>query len=210
MILKPVIVRAIMENTYIVGSEETQECAIIDPGGEASRVLEEVEGLGFTVKIILNTHGHGDHIGAVAAIKEATGATYAIHEKDAPMLKQENSWMSQVLPDFQVPPEPDMHVKHDDVIEVGDVKLRVIETPGHTPGGVCYYTEGAVFTGDTLFEGSIGRYDMPGGDGRQLIQGIMSRLMVLPAGTKVYPGHGSESTIAREKLSNPFLMGGLA
>jgi glyoxylase-like metal-dependent hydrolase (beta-lactamase superfamily II) len=197
-----------MENTYIVGSEETKECAIIDPGGEADRILEEVEQLGLTVKVILNTHGHGDHTGAVAAIKEATGAMYGIHEGDVELLKQDNQWMAVMVPGVKEPPEPDWYVKHDDVVEIGDVKLRVIETPGHTPGGVCYYSDGVVFTGDTLFQGSIGRSDMPGGDGRLLLHGIMLRLMMLPADTKVYPGHGPDSTIAREKLTNPFLMGG--
>ena len=209
MIVRPIVVGPLAENAYIVGSDETKECAIIDPGAEAARILEEVENLGLTVMYILNTHGHGDHIGAVAAIKEKTGATYAIHENDLSLLRRDSSYAAQMVPDFAPPPEPDMYVHDGDEIEVGDMKLRVIETPGHTQGGVCYYTEGAVFTGDTLFQGSIGRYDMPGGNGRQLIQGIMSRLMVLPAETKVYPGHGPDSTITREKMTNPFLMGGL-
>ena len=210
MIVRALVVGSIMENTYIVWSENTKECAVIAPGGEAERVLEEVEQMGLTVKVILNTHGHGDHTGAVAAIKEATGAMYGIHEGDVGLLRQGNQWMSAMVPGIKEPPEPDWHVKKDDVIEVGEVNLRVIETPGHTPGGVCYLADGAVFTGDTLFQGSIGRFDMPGGDGRLLLQGIMLRLMVLPADTKVYPGHGPDSTIAREKLTNPFLMGGLA
>lgn len=209
MILESLVVGAIMENTYIVGSEETMECAIIDPGGESARVLEAVEGLGLTVKFILNTHGHSDHIGAVAGIKEATGASYGIHEMDAPMLRRDNASMAMAVPDYRTPPEPDLYVAGGDILEIGDIALRVIETPGHTPGGVCYYCEGAVFTGDTLFQGSIGRFDMPGGNGRQLVQGIMARLMALPADTRVYPGHGADSTIAREKLTNPFLMGGL-
>ena len=209
MIVRSLVVGSIMENTYIVGSEETKECAIIDPGAEADRSVAEVERLGLTVKVILNTHGHGDHIGAVAAIKEATGATYAIHEGDAELLKRDIQWVVQMMPDAKAAPEPDWYVKSDDVIEVGDVKLRVIETPGHTPGGVCYYGDGVVFTGDTLFQGSVGCSDMPGGDGRLLLHGILMRLMVLPEDTKVYPGHGPDSTIAREKLTNPFLMGGL-
>jgi len=198
-----------MENTYILVSEKTSECVIIDPGGEAERILEEVASMGLTVKTILNTHGHGDHNGAVAAVKEATGATYAIHERDIGLLKNGIQWLAQMMPDVRPPPEPDWYVKNDDLIEVGDVKLRVIETPGHTPGGVCYYGDGILFTGDTLFQGSIGRFDMPGGDGRILLHGILTRLMVLPVDTKVYPGHGPESTIAREKLTNPFLLRGL-
>ena len=209
MIVIPLVVGSIMENTYIVGSEETWECVIIDPGAEADRILEEGDRLGLMVKVLLNTHGHGDHTGAVAAIKEATGATYAIHEGDVELLRQSVQWMTQMTPDVQAAPEPDWYLKNGDVIEVGDVKLGVIETPGHTPGGVCYYADGVVFTWDTLFQGSVGRSDMPGGDGRQLVRGILARLMALPADTKLYPGHGPDSTIAREKLTNPFLMGGL-
>jgi len=207
MIIRPILVAA-MENTYIVGSEATKECAVIDPGAESSRILAEVERLGLTVKAILNTHGHGDHVGAVAAIKEATGASYAIHQGDAEMLREDNSWMMRMVPDFRTPPEPDKFVAEGEGIEVGDGSLRVIETPGHTPGGVCYYVEGAVFTGDTLFQGSIGRSDFPGGNGRQLILSILNRLMTLPPDTRVYPGHGPSSTIGREKSSNPFLTGG--
>ena len=209
MFVTTMVVGPLAENAYIVGSEETKECAIIDPGAEPGRILEEVERLGLTVGFILNTHGHGDHVGGVAGIKEATGATYAIHEKDIQLLRRSDPHASRVVSDFRVPPDPDMYVHDGDVIEVGRVKLRVIETPGHTQGGVCYYTDGVVFTGDTLFQGSIGRSDMPGGNGQQLIQGIIGRLMVLPTETKVYPGHGPDSTIAREKLTNPFLMGGL-
>ena len=209
MIVRPLTVGPMAENAYIVGSEETRECAIIDPGAEASRILEEVETLGLTVRLILNTHGHGDHVGAVAAIKEATGAIYAIHQRDVPMLKRSSPFAMRVVSDFQSPPDPDRYVKEGDVFEIGDVKLRAMETPGHTQGGVCYYGEGVVFTGDTLFQGSIGRSDMPEGNGRLLIRSIQIKLMVLPAGTRVYPGHGPDSTIAREKLLNPFLRGGV-
>ena len=209
MIVRPMVVGPLTENAYIVGSDETKECAIIDPGAEPGRILEEVERLGLTVRFILNTHGHGDHVGGVAAIKEETGATYAIHENDLQLLRRSDPHASRFVSDFRVPPDPDMYVKDEDVIEVGEVRLRVIETPGHTQGGVCYYTDGMVFTGDTLFQGTIGRSDMPGGNGQQLILGIMGRLMVLPTETKVYPGHGRDSTIAREKATNPFLAGGL-
>ncbi|MBF8268014.1 MAG: putative metallo-beta-lactamase family protein [Dehalococcoidia bacterium] len=209
MIVKPMVVGPLAENAYIVGSEETGECAVIDPGAEPGRILEEVERLGLTVKVILNTHGHGDHIGGVAAIKDATGATYGIHEGDVPLLRRSAPWAMRVVSDFRLPPEPDMYVKGGDIIEVGDIKLTVIETPGHTRGGVCYYGGGVVFTGDTLFQGSIGRFDPPEGNGRLLLRGIITKLMVLPAETRVYPGHGPDSTIARERLTNPFLRGGL-
>ena len=209
MIIRPLVVgESIMENTYIVGSEETKECVIIDPGAEADRILEEVESLGLTVKYILNTHGHGDHIGAVADVKEATGATYGIHEADVELLRRDRQWMTLMIPGSKEPPDPDIFVKDGDVFNLGDVELTAIETPGHTKGGVCYYGGGAVFTGDTLFQGSVGRFDTPEGDGRQLILGIFTKIMTLSADTKVYPGHGPDTSIAREKLTNPFLSGG--
>ena len=209
MIIRPLVVgESIMENTYIVGSEETKECVIIDPGAEADRILEEVQNLGLTVKYILNTHGHGDHIGAVADVKEATGATYGIHEADVELLRRDRQWMTLMIPGSKEPPDPDIFVKDGDVFNLGDVELTAIETPGHTKGGVCYYGGGAVFTGDTLFQGSVGRFDTQEGDGRQLILGIFTKIMTLPADTKVYPGHGPDTSIAREKLTNPFLSGG--
>ncbi len=209
MIIVPVVVGgAMQENTYIVGSEETKECVVIDPGAEADRIMEEVESLGLTVKYILNTHGHGDHIGGVAGVKEATGATYGIHEADVELLTRDSQWMKLMVRDSQEAPEPDIFVKDGDVFTVGEVELTAIETPGHTQGGVCYYTEGTVFTGDTLFQGSVGRFDTPEGDGKQLVLGIFTKIMTLPADTRVYPGHGPDTTIAREKLTNPFLSGG--
>lgn len=209
MIIVPLVVGgAMQENAYIVGSEETRECIVIDPGAEADLILEEVENLGLTVKYILNTHGHGDHIGGVAGVKEATGAIYGIHEADVELLTRDSQWMKLMVRDSQEAPEPDIYVKDGDVFTVGDLELTAIETPGHTQGGVCYYTEGVVFTGDTLFQGSVGRFDTPEGDGRQLVLGIFTKIMTLPADTKVYPGHGPDTTIAREKLTNPFLSGG--
>ena len=210
MIIVPLVVGgAMQENTYIVGSEETKECVVIDPGAEADRILEEVEILGLTVKYILNTHGHGDHIGAVAAVKEATGATFGIHEADVELLTRDSQWMKLMIRDSKEPPAPDIYVKDGDVFKLGDdVELTAIETPGHTQGGLCYYGGGVVFTGDTLFQGSVGRFDTPEGDGRQLVLGIFTKIMTLPADTKVYPGHGPDTTIAREKLTNPFLSGG--
>jgi glyoxylase-like metal-dependent hydrolase (beta-lactamase superfamily II) len=209
MIVRQLVIGTIMENTYILGSEDSGDCVIIDPGGEAEKILEEVESLGLKVGMILNTHGHGDHVGGVTGIKNVTGATYGIHAEDQAMLKLDNSWIASIMPGYQTPPEPDMNVVHEQLLEVGSLSLKVIETPGHTLGGVCYYAEGLVFTGDTLFEGSIGRSDLPGGNGGLLIQNIISRLMSLPTDTIVYPGHGPKTTVGREKLTNPFLLGNI-
>ncbi|MBI4200148.1 MAG: MBL fold metallo-hydrolase [Chloroflexi bacterium] len=205
MVLRKVVVAPFVENTYIVGARSTGDGMVVDPGGEPERVLEAVADLGLTVKLIVNTHGHGDHTSAVAALKEATGATYALHQADVPLLKEGASWASRVVPSYKPPPEPDRLLADGDILEVGALRFQVLETPGHTPGGICLYGHGLVFTGDTLFQGSIGRFDRPGGNGRQLLLSIFSRLLTLAPGTIVLPGHGEQSTIGREKLTNPFL-----
>jgi glyoxylase-like metal-dependent hydrolase (beta-lactamase superfamily II) len=195
---------------YIVGDEETKECAIIDPGAEAGRILEEVKRLGLVVRLIVNTHGHVDHIGAVAAVKEATGAAYAIHQGDIPVIRDsQRSPFRSMIPDFRDPPDPDRTLKGGDTLEVGGLRFLVLETPGHTPGGISLYGHNLVFTGDTLFQGSIGRFDIPGASGHQLLNSILTKLMVLPEETRVLPGHGPETTIGRERRYNPFLRGGL-
>jgi glyoxylase-like metal-dependent hydrolase (beta-lactamase superfamily II) len=210
MILRRIIVSPLAENVYIVGDEETKECAIIDPGAEAGRILEEVKRLGLVVRLIVNTHGHVDHIGAVAAVKEATGAAYAIHQGDIPIIRDsQRSPFRSMIPDFRDPPDPDRTLKGGDTLEVGGLRFLVLETPGHTPGGISLYGHNLVFTGDTLFQGSIGRFDIPGASGHQLLNSILTKLMVLPEETRVLPGHGPETTIGRERRYNPFLRGGL-
>ncbi len=212
MIFRMFVVGPFPENTYVVGSEDTRECAIIDPGAQAETILKDLEEQGLRVKYILNTHGHADHTAAIASLKEATGAAFGIHQEDQWLLKDPDSMGRTLIPDFREPPEPDFLIEEDDVIEFGEVKLRVIETPGHTPGGVCFYTQGILFSGDTLFQRSIGRFDLPRSDGKLLLEGIRTKLLVLPDDTQVFPGHGSQTTIGDEKRWNPFLSepGGLA
>ncbi len=206
-ILRKIAVGPLVENVYIVGWKASGECMVVDAGAEAERILHEVELLGLKVKLIVNTHGHGDHTAAVAGIQEATSAPFAIHEADVPLLKGSASWISQAIADYQPPPDPDRLLSEGDTVEVGGLSFSVLETPGHTPGGISLYGHGVVLTGDTLFQGSIGRYDLPGGDGRQLLESISAKLLTLPEETVVLPGHGMESTIGEEKRSNPFLRG---
>ena len=209
MIIRRIVIGPIMENAYILGSENSKDCVVIDPGGNPDLILEQVDVLGFDVRMILNTHGHGDHIGGVSGIKGISGATYAIHEKEASILQSDNRWAADIMPGFSYPPVPDIWFGHnDEEIKMGDFNIKIIETAGHTPGGVCYYTDGVIFTGDTLFRGSIGRYDLPGGDGRLLLRNIHQKLLTLPEGTRVLPGHGPESTIILEKTTNPYLIVG--
>ena len=204
MILKVVVVGPYQENAYLVGSDESQEAVIIDAGAEWRSIMKAVEDSGLTVKYLLATHGHEDHIGAVADMVEATNASFLIHKNDEYMLdRSEDS--SSIIPDFRSPPEPDMYLKEGDSVEVGDLHFDVIETHGHTPGGISFYGHGLVFTGDTLFRGSVGRTDFEGGNWEQLINSIKTKLMVLPADTMVLPGHGPHSTIGEESQLNPFL-----
>ncbi len=204
MIVKMLIVGPIMANCYIVGCNRTNEAVVIDPGDEGERILSVVADESLTVKYILNTHGHFDHVGANREIKEKTGADLMIHAEDAPMLQQLSSsaaaWGFHAVDS----PPPDRKIKEGDEITFGEITMKVLHTPGHTPGGVAFYTDGCVFVGDTLFMGSIGRTDFPGGDYDTLIQSVKTRLFTLPEETKVYPGHNHETTIGREKGSNPF------
>lgn len=205
LVLRRVVVGPLAENVYIIASQATRECMVVDPGAQLDRILYEIDELDVAVKLIVNTHGHGDHTGAVAGVKAATSAPYAIHQADVPLLNDSGSWASLMIPDYQVPPHPDRLLHEGDTLEIGELRFHVLETPGHTPGGVCIYGHGLAFTGDTLFQGTIGRYDLPGGDGRQLIGSIFSKLLPLPEKTVVLPGHGHESTIGNEHTSNPFL-----
>ena len=205
LIVKKVVVGSMAENTYIVGCKESGQCILIDPGAQADLILQKVEEAGFTVALIVNTHGHGDHNGAVRQIKERTGAEFRIHQADVRIMAASMSWAPMMIPDYQIPPPPDGFLSDGDELDVGGVTLRVLETPGRTPGSVCFYGEGTVFTGDTLFKGSIGRFDLDGGNGPQLLASIESRLLTLPDETVVMPGHGGESTIGDERRNNPFL-----
>lgn len=205
MILRVLVVGPFAENTYIVGSQETNEALVIDPGAEPGKILQTLDELGLTVALIANTHGHGDHTGAIAALKEATGAPFAMHQGDLFLLSDPGPMVRMMMPEFQQPPQPDRFLQEGDTLDIGDLSFNVLETPGHTPGGLCFYGHGVVFTGDTLFQMGIGRFDLPGSDGRQLLRSIHTKLLTLPPDTQVYPGHGEGTTIAREKLANPFL-----
>jgi glyoxylase-like metal-dependent hydrolase (beta-lactamase superfamily II) len=206
VILRKLVVGPLASNCYIVGSESTKEGIIIDPADEADKILKSVKELGLEIKLILLTHGHPDHIGALKEIKEATGAELAAHLDDAESLKQPFSGFLFGL-SYSAPPPPDRLLKGEDSIDIGDLHFSVIHTPGHTPGGICLLGHGVVFSGDTLFNYGIGRYDLPGGDYSQLMDSLQTKLMVLPDDTVVYPGHGPDTTIGAERRSNPFLHG---
>ena len=193
-----------MANCFIVGCPQTLEAAVIDPGDEPERILAAVAGLNLTVKQIVNTHGHFDHVSANKALKEATGAPILIHALDAPMLNQLAASAAGFGLSAQNSPAPDRTVDERDTISFGEITLTVLHTPGHTPGGISLATDGFVFVGDTLFAGSIGRTDFPGGNFDTLIGSIRTKLFTLDDDVKVYPGHMGNTTIGVEKRTNPF------
>ncbi|MDA8236162.1 MAG: MBL fold metallo-hydrolase [Clostridia bacterium] len=195
----------IAANCYIIGCDQTKEAAVIDPGEDAKVILSQLNKEGLKLKYIINTHGHIDHIGANDEVKDTTGAQIIIHELDAEMLTNPRKNLSNFVGALNSFKAADKTVKDGDVIQVGNLELEVIHTPGHTIGGICLRHGNLVWTGDTLFQGSIGRSDFPGGNHDTLINSIKKKLTVLPDDTQVFPGHGPSSNIGEEKRSNPFL-----
>jgi glyoxylase-like metal-dependent hydrolase (beta-lactamase superfamily II) len=194
-----------MANCYIVGCEETLEAVVIDPGDEADKILLALAESSLTVKYIINTHGHFDHISANKKLHEATGAPILAHPLEAPMLsKIEDEAGKWGLPAENSPP-PDRLIDDGDTIEFGKITMSVIHTPGHSQGGISLSTDGHVFVGDTLFAGSIGRTDLPGGSFETLKASIQNKLFGLGDDVKVYTGHGPATTIGHEKQTNPFV-----
>ncbi|MFC1920676.1 MBL fold metallo-hydrolase [Chloroflexota bacterium] len=192
-------------NCYIVGDEESKIGLVIDPAAEPDKIVKRVEELGLKIEFILLTHSHPDHIGGIKGVKDATGAQVAIHEAEAGSLEgRSGGGMGFGFSSGGTAPA-DWLLKGGEAIDVGDLHFLVQHTPGHSPGGICLVGEGVVFSGDTLFNFGIGRYDFPGSSGQQLMESICTKLMVLPDDTAVYPGHGPHSTIGAERAGNPFL-----
>lgn len=192
-------------NCYILHDEKTREAAVIDPSGDFPVIKSYVEANGLKIKYIIITHGHGDHIGALSELKDYSGATVCIHKEDNEMLMSSEKNYSADLGYSIVEMSADRLLEDEDVLELGDTKLKVIHTPGHSKGGISIYCEGSLFSGDTLFACSIGRTDLAGGSFDEIIDSIKRKLFALPDETAVYPGHGSSSTILTEKKRNPFL-----
>ncbi len=200
MIVKRLVVGMWRANCYIVGSETNKQGLIIDPGDAADDILRAIKASGLDIKVLAATHGHIDHIGAIGRIKKATGAQVVIHEEDATALQGDGRFFWGMA--YGPPLYPDRMLKEGDTIDVADLHFKVINTPGHTYGGICLYGHGALFTGDTLFRRSIGSSGIGTGTYSQLIDSIVKKLMVLPPDTIVYPGHGSQTTIGDELKTN--------
>lgn len=214
MIVKMLQVGPIMTNCYIVGCEETKEGAIIDPGGNGDYILSEVRMLGLEIKYVVNTHCHFDHMLANKEVMEGLKERQeqppllALHKAEEPMLKSSGGAHFFGLTGFSSP-SPDMYLEEGDVLTLGQVKLKVLHTPGHSAGSISLLNEGekAVFDGDVLFNMGIGRTDLAGGDFDTLMDSIRNKLLTLPDDTIVYSGHGPATNIGRERAGNPFLTG---
>jgi len=204
--IKSIEVGSFAANCYLVSCEDTKEAVLIDPGAEAKKILQMVAEAGVTVKYVLNTHGHIDHMGADAEVSQALGAPLYIHEGDHLLIQNPRDDLA-AYQGVAKPAKADGFLQDGDIIRFGKEELKVLSTPGHSPGSVCFYNEKekVLFSGDTLFAGSIGRTDFPGGSFPQIISSIKEKLLVLPEDTVVLPGHGPASTIGAEKRYNPFL-----
>ena len=210
MLVKAIAVGDYQSNAYIVSASKGGEAVLIDPGDEAGRLVKALEG--FTVRAIVLTHGHVDHIGAVEEVRRSIGeADFIVGREDVGMIESPVKNLSALMGQFIRLKGATRAVQDGDEIAAGPLVLRVLATPGHTPGGISLYAaddgtgRGAVFTGDTLFAGSIGRTDFPGGDMETLLESIRTKLLTLPQDTVVWPGHGPSTTIGAEKRENPFL-----
>ncbi len=192
-------------NCYIVYDEDTLQAAIIDPGGSPEKILKIIERDNLSVEMIINTHGHADHISGNNEIKGATGAPILIHKDDAVMLTNAHSNLSVYVGNSMESEPADRLLSDGDIIKLGSISFNVMHTPGHTPGGICLIANNAVFCGDTIFYESIGRTDFPGGSYRQLIQSIKEKLMTLNDEFDLYPGHGPATTVGWERRRNPFI-----
>ena len=204
MIIKRLAVGPLQTNAYVVGDDETGQAIIIDPGDEPDRMLEVAKDNSLIIKEIICTHAHFDHIGAVGDIKKETGARVFIHKADMEpyaAAKDQAALWGYSVDDL---PQPDGYLDEGDIVQVGNLKFRVMHTPGHSQGGICLYGEGIVITGDTIFQGSVGRTDFPGGSIENL-KASFKRLLELPEDIKVYSGHGPETTIGRERKENFFV-----
>lgn len=208
IVLKGITVGLLQENCYIFGCSETGVGVVIDPGDNASAILRLVDQAGLSIDKILNTHAHLDHVMAVNDIKLATGAQFYLHEADLQTL-HEVPERALLWLDSEVEPidDPDGFLTHGEIIDVGNQQLEVRFTPGHAPGHVVFihHPSRIVFAGDTLFQGSIGRFDLPGADGPTLLVSIREQLLSLPDDYVIYPGHGPATNVGTEKADNPFV-----
>lgn len=203
MIISEFVVGPLESNCFIIGDEASKECFITDPGDEPDRLMDSISKNNLKVKYLVITHAHFDHVGALPELRKETGAKIVMHKADLPIYERSHEHAQMWGFEIDPLPPPDVFVADGDIITVGNLNFEILHTPGHSPGCICIYGEGIVLTGDTLFAGSVGRTDLPGGDIMRLRMSF-KRLMTLPDGIRVLPGHGPETTIGYERSNNFF------
>jgi len=203
--VEPLVVGPLFSNCYIVWDKGVKHGAIIDPGDDADNILKVVKELDIEIKYILATHGHFDHVGAVAPLRRELKAEFLAHKEDFFFIEDGENAARRWLVDIEQPPKPDRFIEDGEKIKIGGFELEVLHTPGHSPGGVSFLNDRMVFGGDTLFQGNIGRTDFRKGSFEELAKSIRTRLYTLPDDTIVYTGHGPITTIGDEKRFNPFV-----
>lgn len=206
MIIRQLVVGQLQTNCYLAACEETREGVVIDPGDDPARIFGEIDELRIKIRYILNTHAHFDHIGANESMLKRLKVPLALHPLDLPLLKESGGAAVFGL-DANQSPDPTMKLSNNQKIRVGNLLFRVLFTPGHTPGHVSFYeaSKNVLFDGDVLFDGGIGRTDIPGGDSGAIMHSIKDVLFKLPENTIVYSGHGNRTTIGQEKSTNPWI-----
>jgi len=204
MILKTITVGPMGVNCYLIGCEKTKAGAVIDPGDDAPVILNAIKQEDLDIQYILLTHGHVDHLAHLMKLQDKINAEFLMHQEDAFLLK---GLFAQALM-FGLPnpgnPKADRFISDGEEIKLGDLKIKILHTPGHSPGSVTYFVEDKLFVGDLIFSGSIGRTDLPKGDYQTLINSVETKIFSLPDETIIYPGHGPETTVGQEKATNPF------
>lgn len=200
-----IVVGSLETNCYLVYCEETRECAVVDPGAEPEKIIHAIEKKELVPSVLINTHGHVDHVGANKDIKDKFDIPLCIHPADSRMLDNILATAMGFFLGAKKSPQPDRFLEDGEKIQVGKQHLKVIHTPGHSPGSVSLAGDGFLLTGDVLFCGGVGRTDLPGGSWEKLEDSIREKIYSFPDATEVLPGHGPLTTIGREKLSNPFI-----
>lgn len=204
MLLHAFVTGPLETNTYLVADRGTSEALVIDPGGEPDEILAFLKKERLRLRQVVNTHGHFDHISGNRALISATGASLLVHEADVPMLTDAATHARLFMMSAENSPRPDVVLADREELKIGSVVLRVVHTPGHSPGSVTLLGRGVAFCGDLVFFGSVGRTDLPGGSERVLLDSIRNHILTLPDETVLYPGHGPETTVGLEKRQNPF------
>jgi hydroxyacylglutathione hydrolase len=198
------VVGPLQVNCYIVYDEESRDAMVIDPGDDAGKIIRFIEDNKLLVSGIVCTHAHFDHLGAVRKLQEKTGAPVLLNKEDFEIYRRADGQAALWGFHLELPPEPVRYMAEGDEIAIGKALFRVMHTPGHSPGGICFYGEGVIFTGDTIFAGSVGRTDFPGGNLAELKKSF-TRIISLPPDTRIFPGHGPTTTVKKEKEFNFFI-----